>query len=144
MKNRPLPEPFVKITPGMHLRFLLEDAKMTSGTFAEKAGLPVGRIRSILSDKIAPTDEDAVAMSRVFGESPNLWRGLFGLPKVTVRQADQNVMFWTTAEKKDQIRAAAAARHVSMSAFILDAVNAALASPASPRRTRRKVAVAMA
>jgi plasmid maintenance system antidote protein VapI len=125
-KIRPMPEPFFKPTPGQHLGDAIELAEMTPAQLARRAGLPLARVRGILADEIVPVDDDAVAMSRVWGQSANMWRSLFGLPRVAMRKADQNIMLWTTAEKKEQIRAAAAAKHVSMSTFIRNAVDAAL------------------
>lgn len=142
MEIRPMPEPFFKITPGQHLRFTLEDENMTPEQLAARAGIPADRFRAILEDRIAPTDADAVAMSRVWNQSENFWRGLFGLPKVAQRKADKNVMFWTTAEKKEQIRACAAAHNLSISAFILQAVNAAIEADDTQPPPPRLVALA--
>ena len=128
MKIRPMPEPFYKPTPGERLRDVLELEGMDAAALADRAGLPAARVSSLLGDKAPPTDEDAVAISRVWGQSANFWRELFGLPKVAQRRADRNIMLWTTAERKETIKKAAAARHVAMSQFILDAIDAALAA----------------
>ena len=128
MKIRPMPEPFCKPTPGEHLKWALDLAETAPEEFARRAGLPSERVAGILSDEIAPTVDDADAMARVWGENVNMWRGPFGLPKVAQRRADRNIMLWTTAERKETIKKAAAARHVSMSQFILDAIDAALAA----------------
>lgn len=77
-----MPEPFYKPTPGEHLRDAIALAGMTPAQLARRAGLPTARVRDMLSDRVSPVDEDAVAMSRVWGQSANMWRALFGLPRV--------------------------------------------------------------
>lgn len=133
MTIEPMPEPFYKITPAEHLQMTLDDAGMTAAEFARKSGIPRERVDGILSGAVAPTDDDAVATAAVWGMSANCWRGLFGLPKVAQRKADKNVMFWTTAEKKEQIRACASAHNLSISAFILQCVDAAIEADSPPR-----------
>lgn len=138
-----------KITPAEHLQFTLEDAEMTPADFAAASGIPLSRVEGILSGEIAPEDADAVATAAAWNMSANCWRGLFGLPKKASRTASSNVMFWTTPERKERIRAAAAARHVTITAYVLAAVDAALAADGAapvpaPRRRKRKATPALA
>lgn len=142
MKIRPMPEPFFKLTPGDRLRDLLELENMTDAELATRADIPLARLRGLIAGDVVPTDSDAIAMSRVWNQSENLWRGLFGLPKVARRKADKNVMFWTTAEKKEQIRACASAHNLSISAFIMQCVDAALEADDKPSPTPKLVALA--
>ena len=80
MKARPMPEPFRESTPGEYLRDAIELEDMTPAQLARRAGLPLARVRGLLADEIAPADADAVALSRVWGQSVKMWRALFGLP----------------------------------------------------------------
>lgn len=70
-KNRP------PTSPGeVLLEEFLKPMAMTQLALAEKMGIPIQRINSIINGKRAVTAETAVLLSRTFGVSSEFWMNL--------------------------------------------------------------------
>lgn len=70
-RNRP------PTSPGEILREeFLKPRHMTQLQLAEKMGVPIQRINTVITGKRAITPETAVLLSRVLGTSPEFWMNL--------------------------------------------------------------------
>ena len=63
--------------PGEILREeFLKPMKMTQQQLADKMGVPVQRINTLINEKRGVTPETAILLSRTFGTTPELWMHL--------------------------------------------------------------------
>jgi addiction module HigA family antidote len=60
----------------MLLEEFLKPNKMTQTALAEKMGVPIQRVNTIVSGKRGISAETAILLAGVFGNSPQFWMGI--------------------------------------------------------------------
>ncbi len=72
-----LPKHRPPTTPGeILLAEFLKPLGMTQTTLADKMGVPIQRINTLVNGKRGVTAETAILLGRIFKTSPQLWLGL--------------------------------------------------------------------